>query len=84
MKLYYHSRFKSSYEHLPRIVQQKAERKELILRKNPFDARLKTHKLHGKLKHLWSFSVDKDYRIIFELDSDDVIFLDIGTHDLYR
>ena len=26
----------------------------------PFDAQLKTHKLSGKLKNLWSFSVEYD------------------------
>jgi len=29
-----------------------------IFQNNPFDASLRSHKLSGKLKELWSFSVD--------------------------
>jgi len=55
-----------------------------MFRNNPFDTRLKTHKLHGKLKDLWSFSIDERYRVLFEFDGDDVIFLDVGDHDMYK
>ena len=37
---------------------------------NPFDPRLRTHKLTGKLKGLWSFSVAYDCRVIFKFISD--------------
>jgi mRNA-degrading endonuclease YafQ of YafQ-DinJ toxin-antitoxin module len=33
-------------------------------RSNPFDQTLRTHKLSGRLKDLWSFSVDYDLRIV--------------------
>ena len=49
-----------------------------------FDSRLKTHKLSGKLKNLWSFSVEYDLRVIFFFTKDQpkkAIFIDIGTHD---
>ena len=36
-----------------------------IFQNNPFDSRIKTHKLSGKLKELWSFSIDYDNRVIF-------------------
>jgi len=50
--------------------------------KNPFDHRLKTHKLQGKLKDLWSFSIDYDLRVIFYFTEDDKsVFVDIGKHD---
>ncbi|MGA9996009.1 MAG: hypothetical protein WBP93_11380, partial [Pyrinomonadaceae bacterium] len=32
---------------------------------NPFDPKLRTHKLSGQLKDLWSFSVEYDVRVIF-------------------
>jgi mRNA-degrading endonuclease YafQ of YafQ-DinJ toxin-antitoxin module len=32
---------------------------------NPFDQKLKTHKLTGKLQGLWAFSVDYNCRVIF-------------------
>ena len=52
----------------------------------PFDPSLDTHRLHGKLKGQWSFSVNSRYRILFEFLDDaheEVVFLDIGTHALY-
>lgn len=84
MKIFYHPRFRFSYRQLSEIIQRKAERKERIFRMNPFDPRLKTHKLHGVLGRLWSFSIDAKYRILFEFDNRDVTFLDIGDHDVYR
>lgn len=84
MKIFYHLRFKNSYRKISSTVQKKAEKREVIFRKDPFDRRLQTHKLHGELKNLWSFSVDDKYRILFEFDDSDVIFLDIDDHDVYR
>jgi len=49
----------------------------------PFAPLLKTHKLTGKLKDLWSFSVDYDLRVIFYFTDDKpkkAVFVDIGTH----
>lgn len=84
MNIYYHSRFKESYEKLPLSVKKKAELKENIFRENLFNSKLRTHKLHGKLKNQWSFSIDIKYRILFEFDNNDVIFLDVGNHKLYK
>ena len=84
MRVYYSPRFGRSLFRLSEKSQEKAERSENIFRTNPFDRRLKSHKLHGKMQGLWSFSVDRRYRILFEFDGDDVIFLDIGDHDLYK
>lgn len=84
MKVYYHPRFRESYLKFSLLIRKKAERRERIFRLNPFDPRLQTHKLHGLLKRQWSFSVDDKYRILFEFDDGDVIFLDIGDHHLYK
>lgn len=46
---------------------------------------LKVHKLHGSLKTRFSFSVNYKIRIVFEYDSkNEVAFLAIGDHDVYR
>lgn len=84
MIIYYHPQFKTSYSNLSIQIKRKAERKETIFKNNPRDPRLNTHKLHGKLKKLWSFCVDKNSRIIFEFLDKEVVFLDIGTHSLYK
>jgi addiction module RelE/StbE family toxin len=83
MTIYYHPRFKRSYKKLSFNIQKKAEIRERIFRKDPHDLRLDAHKLHGRLKDQWSFSVDKRYRILFEFHRSDIIFLDIGDHDIY-
>jgi addiction module RelE/StbE family toxin len=53
-----------------------------LFSKNPFDRRLRTHKLTGKLEGLWSFSVAYDWRVIFRfLSKGEVLLIDIGGHD---
>jgi addiction module RelE/StbE family toxin len=50
--------------------------------KDPFDSKLKTHKLSGNLKDLWAISITYDCRLIFSFCSDDtVLLIDIGGHD---
>jgi len=58
------SRFRKAYKKMPRNVKLKAEEREKIFRNNPFDARLDTHKLHGKYKDYWAFTVMGQYRIM--------------------
>lgn len=52
---------------------------------NPFDNKLKTHKLNGKYKDYYACSIEYDLRIIFEIDTETneilIILLNIGTHD---
>lgn len=79
------SRFKKSYKKLPLQVKQKAKEKEKIFRENPFDARIDTHKLHGKYKDYWAFTVAGQYRIMFVFANGNKIdFINIGTHEIYK
>jgi len=64
-------------------LQKIAEKREQIFRENPFNPRLDTHKLHGKLKDFWSFEIDTKNHIMFEFDGADVIFFKIGDHSQY-
>ena len=49
---------------------------------DPFAPSLKTHKLSGKLKEFWSFSIDYDERVLFYFTQDEkAVFVDIGSHD---
>lgn len=49
---------------------------------DPFSPSLRTHKLSGRLKGLWSFSIDYDCRVIFKfMDDGSVLLIDIGNHD---
>jgi len=50
--------------------------------KDPFQSRLRTHKLTGKLDGLWAFSVSYDCRVIFKfLSKTEILLIDIGGHD---
>ena len=79
------TKFDRSLYRLPFEIQQKVlERKELF-KKNPFNPKLRTHKLKGKLKKMWSFSVTYSFRIVFEfIGKDKIIFYDIGDHRIYQ
>lgn len=85
MEIIYSQRFFKDYKKLDVSVRKSAKSVEQIFRTNPFDPRLKTHKLNGKLKNHWAFSVDYQYRIIFRfLEPEKVYFNTIGKHDVYN
>jgi mRNA-degrading endonuclease YafQ of YafQ-DinJ toxin-antitoxin module len=49
---------------------------------DPFDARLKTHKLKGEMKNCYSPRLNYSDRVIFFIQEKEVItILDIGSHD---
>ena len=66
MQIIYSPIFLRQYRKLESDIQRQAESKEKVFRRNPFDERLRTHKLHGKLSDLWAFSVNSKVRIVFE------------------
>jgi mRNA-degrading endonuclease YafQ of YafQ-DinJ toxin-antitoxin module len=79
------SRYKKSFRTLDPQIQEKAIEKINIFRENPFDPRLKTHKLDGKEKDCWAFWIDYKFRIKFIfLSENEVLFLDIGPHNIYK
>jgi mRNA-degrading endonuclease YafQ of YafQ-DinJ toxin-antitoxin module len=87
MTIYVYSRYRRSYKRLDPQLRRLADECIELFRHDPFDPRLDTHSLHGKLKNQWSFSVDQRSRILFEfLDKkrQEVVFLDIGDHSIYR
>ena len=58
-----------------------------IFKQNPFDARLRTHKIHrlsGIMKRtIYAVEVEADLRAVFYLEGDTVISFNIGTHAIY-
>lgn len=85
MIIIYSPTFRKGYKKLPKSIKLIAEKKENIFREDPHDESLETHKLHGKLKDFWSFSITKEYRIIFEfIDETTVYFHTVGKHDIYK
>ncbi len=67
-------------------LQDRVEEKiEQFLNKDNHRA-LEVHKLHGKFKGVYAFSIDRKNRIAFKYGSSkqDVILLAVGSHDIYR
>ncbi len=70
---------------MPDNIKILAEEKEIVFRKNWKDSTLRTHKLNGRLKNLWSFSINYQYRIIFEMvGENECHFHTVGMHDVYE
>ncbi len=86
MRIIYSPKFVRNYTKLPLEVKKLAEKQEKIFRADPFDHRLKTHKLKGKFRDFWSFSIDYSYRIVFEFSKDKstVYFHATGDHKVYK
>jgi mRNA-degrading endonuclease YafQ of YafQ-DinJ toxin-antitoxin module len=85
VNIYYSSKFELEYRRLSIEIKHKAELKEKIFRNNPHDPRLKTHALQNMLRGYWSFSVNRQIRIIFEfVNEDEVWFHSVGNHDIYK
>jgi addiction module RelE/StbE family toxin len=57
-------------DHLEKKFREKLEQ----FKNNPFDTALKTHKLSGKLKHLWSFSIEYDQRVLYRKQKKAIMF----------
>ena len=79
------SHFQRAFEKLPVDLQKLTVQRIAIFAANPFDSRLRTHKLKGHLKTFWSFSVTGAYRVLTTFPQPSVALLhDVGTHDIYR
>ncbi len=85
IEISYSSSFKRAYK--KRIgsdsrLRTKFLSKLALFQNDPFDVKLRTHKLSGRLGDLWSFSVEYDIRVIFYFSVEEkAVFIDIGTHD---
>ena len=84
MKIYATPTFsRQSYKFIEKYPILNGKLKEVLelLVKNPFDRKLKTHKLHGSLKNFYACRISFDQRIVFELSQDMITLRGIGSHD---
>ena len=85
IEISFSSSFKKSYKKKiknDRNLENKFWEKLNIFLNDPFERSLKTHKLSGQLKDLWSFSIEFDIRVIFHfIDKTKILFIEIGTHE---
>jgi len=70
---------------MPFFVQRAFMEKERFLRENVFHPLLNTHKLGGKYKMFWAFTVVGQHRVMFFFLRDHIVVLvNIGTHSIYK
>jgi mRNA-degrading endonuclease YafQ of YafQ-DinJ toxin-antitoxin module len=59
-----------------------------IFRVDPFDPRLRTHRIHKLSARfrttIYSAVIEADLRVIFRVDGETVTTLDVGTHAIYK
>ncbi len=85
IEIVYIPRFIKRFKNLPLELQEEALEKIELLKNPKNHSLLKVHKLHGRLKDYYSFSVNYKTRIIFEYLSKNIIApLSIGDHDMYK
>ena len=92
MHVEYSNQFLKSASRLPTRIVALAGEKEVLFKSEPRHPSLGTHNLHGKDKDLWAFWINKRYRIKFlflaervpPMAERAVLFVDIGTHDIYK
>lgn len=82
---HFEKKFEAHKKRLSKKELENLRERFIIFKNNPFDNRLRTHKLKGKLKDYWVFSVSYSDRLLFRFLSKDKIFLiDIGDHGIYK
>jgi addiction module RelE/StbE family toxin len=86
IKVTWDPRFKASYKERvrnhPNLKRKFVDSLE-IFEHDPFDQRLKTHKLTGKLSGAWAYSIDSDCRVVFKFKDHNktALLIDIGSHE---
>lgn len=64
-----------------RNLEKKVVERVFLFRDNPTSPILRNHCLVGKMYNCGSFWITGDIRVIYKSQGDDVIFIDIGTHN---
>lgn len=80
--------FRKALAKLSLTQKQSAKKAFALFKKNPFDPRLRKHKIHHLSalykRTIYAVWVEGDLRSIFYLNGENVVSLDIGTHAIYR
>ena len=80
--------FWRSWSKLSEAQRQAARQAFQVFRTNPFDARLRAHKIHKLSAYynrtIYAVDIASDLRAAFYIEGNTVWTVDIGTHDIYR
>lgn len=85
MIIRYKPSFIREFRKLSTDIQEEAKEKIESFKDPENHEKLRVHKLKGKLKDFHSFSVTYSHRIVFAYeDKQTVVFVAIGSHDIYK
>lgn len=85
MHVTYLPKFIKKFNTLPQQLQDEVVEKIELFKDSKNHESLRVHKLHGRFKDCYSFSVNYKYRIIFTWTSDtEASLLAIGDHSIYE
>jgi len=85
MIIRYKPSFVREFKKLPDELQEEAFERMEFFKDKKNHKKLKVHKLRGKLKDFYSFSVTYSHRVVFMYEkNDEVVFLGIGDHNVYK
>lgn len=85
MKITETERFRKSFQAINPAIKKKTQKQFSFFLQNLFHPSLHTEKLEPKHNNIWSFRIDSNYRVFFTFTTgEEIILLDIGTHDIYR
>ena len=83
--LEYAPSFLRQLKKLPVALQRETLDKILSFKDKKNHRKLEVHKLKGRLREKWSFSVNYSYRVVFKwLPNNSAGLLAVGDHDIYK
>ena len=80
--------FRRAFDGLSPTDQEAAREAFKIFKQDPFDARLRPHKINRlsalRKRTVHSVTIANNLRAVFEVHGNIILSLDIGTHDIYK
>ena len=81
-------RFWESFYDLTASQKESTRRAWRIFKRNPFDPRLNTHKIHRLSarygRTIYAVDIEGGLRVVFYVEGNLVVTVDIGTHAIYE
>lgn len=85
INLRYRPEFIRLYNKLECSLQDEIKEKIVLFKDLENHRSLKVHKLHGRFRDCYSFSVNYKFRIVFEyLNKTTASLMTVGDHDMYK
>ena len=84
MMIGYKPSFIRQFDDLPKLLQDEVLETIDIFSHDPQSPSLRVHKLKGRLRGFWSFSVNYRYRIVFFYErKNKAVLVMVGDHSVY-